>query len=151
MYLVSSFWLGMIIIFFARKGVIFHSGMGVLPLFGLLKGLLILISVVIIKAFSLLFTHATRACAPVCRASRCRARSLPVPDMTAPGGGTGVLCYSHRNGERKKQRKKKWIINSLTSCCSGPRRRRRAKPDLPELSSASGGDDRDQSLGFIFR
>lgn len=109
--------------------------MGVLPLFGLLKGLLFLFFVVIIKAFSLLFTHAARACV---RAEH-RAVGLglpPVRQATVPSEGTRVLRYTRIVGERAKQKKsgenkKRWIINSLTSCCSGPRGRSRAPSSRP--------------------
>ncbi|XP_074743608.1 SH2B adapter protein 3 isoform X1 [Strix uralensis] len=91
---------------FARKGVIFHSSTGALPLFGLLKGLFY---------FLLLLSKLSRYClhTPLVPASlRAEHRAVglglpPVPDMTAPSEGSGVLHYTHIIGERKKKNKKK--------------------------------------------
>lgn len=90
---------------FARKGVIFHSSTGVLPLFGLLKGLLFL--------FLLLLSKLSRYCLhtlllPVSLpAEHCAVELslVPVPDMVAPRGGPRVLHYTHIIGERKKKMK----------------------------------------------
>ncbi|XP_039580701.1 SH2B adapter protein 3 isoform X10 [Passer montanus] len=84
---VSSFWLGIIFVFFARKGVIFHSCTGVLPLVGLLKGLLLLVFCCFYRSF--LVTVYTTPLVP---------GVLPVPDMTAPSQGTRGLCYTHGIG-----------------------------------------------------
>ncbi|XP_058707394.1 SH2B adapter protein 3 isoform X2 [Poecile atricapillus] len=91
---VSSFWLGIIIVFLQRKGVIFHSCTGVLPLVGLLKGLLLLFLLFLSKLFHYCLHNAARACAGP--------GVLPVPDTTEPSQGTRGLCYTHGIGESLK-------------------------------------------------
>lgn len=63
---VSSFWLGIIIVFFARKGVIFHSCTGVLPLVGLLKGLLLLFLLFLSELSHYCLHNAACARCPAC-------------------------------------------------------------------------------------
>lgn len=88
---VSSFWLGIIIVFFfARKGVIFHSCTGVLPLVGLLKGLLLLFLLFLWKLSRYCLHSAACACAGP--------GVPPVPDTTEPSQGTRALCSTHGIG-----------------------------------------------------
>ncbi|XP_051641682.1 SH2B adapter protein 3 isoform X2 [Manacus candei] len=137
---------------FARKGVIFHSCTGVLPLVGLLKGLLLLFLLLFSK-LSHYCLHTARACAPC--AER-RDAGLGLPPVPAKEPGSVLHPQNWRKVKKPQETKKKRIINSLTSCCSGPcppapTCAAAAKPSSkarPELSSCDG---REQGLGFIFR
>jgi len=151
---------------FARKGVIFHSSTGVLPLFGLLKGLFMFIFVVIIKAFSLLFTHAALACVPARPASRRRARSPACPRHDSAQRRNRGLA-SHPWDWRKENKKKGrgegkvdyelmdqlllWATQAKTSPVLPPQPELPlpnppAKPELPELRSHVGRRRRSPSV-----
>lgn len=85
---VSSFWLGIIIVFFARKGGNFSLLYGCAPSRWPVKGPLIVVFVVLIKAFSLLFTQ-RRLC--LCRGSVSRlslTRQHPAEEPGACGTPT---------------------------------------------------------------
>lgn len=82
---------------FARKGVIFHSSTGVLPLFGLLKGLLVVFSGCYNQSFLRHCLHTPLVPASL-RAGH-RAIGLSIP----PSEGTGVLSCTHLIGERHKK------------------------------------------------